>query len=816
MRVFNHPILAILLLSSTLLLAACDSAEERAEKHFQSALSLISDGDVDRAVVELRNAYNLDNSHVGARQTMAEIQLDRGNIQGAYRQYLRLAETYPDDVDSRIMLSELAFVTGAWEELDRHGARVEELAPENPRVKVIALVREYRTAVIGEDAPERRKLGGLADQKLAALPENLLLHATLMDNALREQNFERALEEIDWMIANDPTDPRYYQERLRALAQLGDTDAIEKQLREMITLFPDNPAHVETLVRYFMSRGNLDSAEDALRELAADADPEDPAPIVNLISFLDAARGPEAVEAEIQKAISERADPIPFRILEATFDFAQGDRSKAISTLQDVLAQSEPSEETRNTKVMLAKMLLVTGNAVGARTHVEEMLTEEPTHPGALKLQAAWQIESDDTEAAIGGLRTALDQNPQDAEAMTLIASAYARTGQSELAKDFLAQSVAASGNAPAETLRYARLLVEEESYRPAEDILLSALRLAPSNTDILATLGDLYLRMDDFERVRRVVSTLNRIGTDVATHAANQIEVVRLNRQEGAGRAMAFLQELAGNADATLSSKIDLVRAKLRIGEIGDALVLAQELKDEDPDNEGLTVVLAVAQAANNNIDGAKELYRGLLADQPRRPRIWLELSRLEMRQGDRDAGKAVVDEGLKSVPDNPELLWARASYLEEDGDVDSAIEIYQKLYEQNSSSFIIANNLASHLATYRDDTESLERAWIIARRLRENENPAVKDTYGWIQHRRGNSAEALPYLEDAAEGMPDDPIVQYHLGQVLVALDRPQDALEQFRKVISIAGPADTRTQIENARVLAQNLASSVKEEN
>ena len=88
--------------------------------------------------------------------------------------------------------------------------------------------------------------------------------------------------------------------------------------------------------------------------------------------------------------------------------------------------------------------------------------------------------------------------------------------------------------------------------------------------------------------------------------------------------------------------------------------------------------------------------------------------------------------------------------------------------------------------------------------------------DTFGWILHRRENSAEALPYLEAAAKGLPEDAIVQYHLGQAYISQNRPQDALEQFRKAVSVAGAADTRPQIEEARALVQSLQKSPTIEN
>jgi len=398
---------------------------------------------------------------------------------------------------------------------------------------------------------------------------------------------------------------------------------------------------------------------------------------------------------------------------------------------------------------------------------------------------------------------------------MTLIARAYARAGQPELSRDFLMQAVEASGNAPAETLRYARLLIGEERYLPAEDILLAALRLNSSNTDILIALGQLYLEMEDFGRVKGVVDTLRRLGGDSAIEAANGIEAERLSQQYGVDEAMSFLEDLADNAEATLATKIALVRARLGTGDKVGALELARQLKQETPDSEALLVVLAVVHIANDDLEAADALYRELLAANPERPRIWLELARLQLRQGERETARDLIDEGLSHVSENADLLWAKASFQEQDGNIDAAIAIYQTLYEQNSNSVIVANNLASLLATHRDDAASLDRAWTIARRLRDADVPALNDTYGWILHRRGSSAEALPYLETAAQGLPRDAIVQYHLGQVFIALNRPQDALAQFRKAVEIAGPTDTRPQIEEARALVQTLQNPVTTE-
>lgn len=813
MRVSKPLKVAGLALISLLALAGCKSAEERAEEHYQSGLALIADGDYDRAIVELRNVFQLNGSHQQARHKLAELLLEqRDNRQGAYSQYLRLVEQYPDDLDARIILSEIAFEAGNWEELDRHGTKAAELAPDNPRVQAISIARAYRKAAMGDDQSalreEVRKAGALIED----LPDSIILRNIAIDGYLRDGEFKKALGEIDWLLERDPDNLHLWRQRLNVLAQLDDVPALEAQLREMVTRFPDDLNNKQMLIRFFLSRDETDKAEGFLRELAA-AEPDEVGPTADLIRFLREVRSLEAAQVEVDKAIAERADPVPFQMIGAGFDFEAGKREEAVAALEGVLSGAEPSEQTRNIKVMLAQMLMQMNNNVGARAQVEEVLAEDSSHVQALKMQAAWLIEGDDTDGAIAALRVALDKAPEDARAMTLMSQAYTRAGRTELARDFLALAVEASGNAPAETIRYARLLIEEERYLAAEDLLLPALRLAPENVDILLTLGQLYLGMKDLGRAEQVVQTLRNLEDPRAQQAANGLEAERLNQQSGPEEAMAYLESIAGSADATLASKISLVRARIGTGDSEGALAMARDLVAENPDNTALKAMLATTEAVNGNLDQAEGLYRELLELTPKVPGLWLELSRLKLRQGDPEAADAVIEEAIAQIPDDPNMLWAKASNLERDGDIDGALEIYEDLYKRNSGTVVVANNLASLLSTYRDDAESLNRAWTVARRFRDTDVPAMQDTYGWIEHRRGNSADALPYLEAAVKGLPGDPLVQYHLGKIYQALERPKDALVHFTRSADIAGPADRRPQIEDARAQIKALQATAE---
>jgi tetratricopeptide (TPR) repeat protein len=805
----KHLTLSAVALGLTLSLAGCQSSEERAEEHYQSALALIAEGDYDRAVVELRNVFKLDGSHLEARRLLAQVLLEqRGSPQQAYSQYLRLVEQYPDDIEARIALAEIAFSVGNWDEFVRHAREAVRIAPEDLRVAELAVGLDYHAATTANDASARRVAATKAAELLPKNDDSVLLRNIVIDDLLREGEFIKALAEIDRLLVADPKNRLYNQQRLSVMAELGDNAGIEAQLRAMIERFPDDVTQKATLLRFYISRNDLDKSEAFLRELAAAAPAGETGPRVDLIRFLADFRGTDAARAEIARTITEQPDPTPYRVLEAGIDFTAGAHDKAIATLETVLTGAEPTPETRNIKVALAQMLLATGNEVGARARVEEVLAEDPTHPEALKMRAAWLIQADDTDGAVAALRTALDQKSEDAQAMTLMAQAHIRAGRPELAREFLALAVEASGNAAPETVRYARLLMEEKSYLPAEDILLKALRLAPENGELLLTLGQLYLLMDDFARAQQVADTLRRQETPEARAAADGIEAERINRQSGQDEAMAFLENLAQGTDATLASRLALLRARIGTGDHAGALEIAQELAAANAEIPEIRFVLGATQALNGNLAEAEALYRALVTEDPTRAKVWLELSRIKQRQGDRAAAVAVIDEALGHMPDNAELQLVKAGFLEQDGDIDGAIAIHQALYDRDSSALIVANNLASLLATWREDPDSLERAWVVARRFRDVEIPAVQDTYGWILHRRGETAEALPYLEAAAKGLPEDAIVQAHLAEAYLALGRRDEALAQFQHALETAGPQDSRPQISAARTRLQEL--------
>lgn len=779
-----------------LAVAACKTSEERAREFLESGLALVADGDLERAAVEFRNAIQQDASVIDAPRELAKINLAFGNVRDGYRNYLRVAEQQPEDADARLVLSELAFEARNWEEFGRHAPEAVRLNPDEPRAEAVRLALQFRDASRNDDLPAFDAILSAAETLATDLPDNTILQMVRVNGYVATDRTDDAIAQLEKMIENDPENLDIYNARLQLVARGNDEDAIEAELRRIARLFPEEETVQSNLVRLLLTRDKQDEAEAYMREIVA-ADPDNQDKVILLIRFLLDVRSVEAALAELDIRIEQDSTAYTLRTLRASLQYDIGQRNIAISAMEDMIAEADAiaSGELNDMKVALATMLLQNDNEVGARRLIEEVLTQDAALSDALKMQARWMIADDDTDGAINAMRTVLASNGQDAAAMTIMAAAYQRSGQPALMMDFLSLAADASGNAPLQSIQYANALAEDDRLQQAGTTLISALRLAPNNIDILNALGQVYLAMDDTGRIQQVIGSLKQIGTDRANTSAATLELELLRKGDNAKeQVMSYLENLSQNNDGNDGIKLAIIETHLRNGEIAEAINKADELAQSNPDNQSYAYFNALTKTRSGDYETAYTIFESLTEQTPQAVAPWLQMLRLSSLLGTTDRNLTLVDKALEATSNAPELLWAKASLLEQRNDIDGAIEIYETLYAQNSSAVVVANNLASLLVTFRDDDQSLQRARLIARRLRGTEVPQMQDTYGWILHRTGDSEGALEYLAPAAAALPIDATVQYHYGVVLSAMGRDEDAKRVLEGAINLLGPLAT----------------------
>ncbi len=778
-------LLPALLVVAAVGLSACDSKEERAEKHYERAVALLAEGEPDRAAIEFRNVFRLNGQHKEARLGYARLLRDRGDTARALAQYGFLVDLDRSSLDGHKERAALALAAQDFATAAESAKRAFELAPQDPQARALKATVDYRDG-------DRPAAVAMAEAVVAEAPGNVTARMVVIADRLNRGDARGALAEADAALAEAPQDEGLHLVRLAALESLGDEAGVGAQLDRMAELFPDNPGVLQARVQWRLRKGDLPGAEAVLRA-RAEANPADPEPALSVVQFLYETAGPAAARAELDRLVAAAADPLPYLRARAGLDFSEGDHKTAIAAMRTLLEGAtpegaEPTDAVRDLQAELARMLGADGDAAGRDALLAEILAGDPRQVAALKLRARAEIDADQPDLAIQDMRAALKEAPRDPEAMTIMAMAHEREGATELAGERLARAVEASGQAPEESLRYARFLMRDGKTGPAESVTTAALRRAPNDPQLLAMLGEIHVARGDWARVGQVAAILREQGDPAAQAVAARLDTARLAGQGQTEEAMASLKAMAEEGgDAAAMARV--MQTYVGAGDLAGAQAWLDGVLARDPASRTARLMQAGLDLARGDGAGAEAIYAALIAEAPPAPEPHRALAALLAGQGRAAEADAALAAGIAATGGDRDLLFLRAGLLEGRGDFEGAIADYETIYAADSGDLLTANNLASLLSTRRDDPESLERAFAIARRLRGSDVPYFQDTYGWILQRRGDSPAAMRALEPAADALPDNALVQYHAGETLFALGQRAAAKARFERAVAAA---------------------------
>lgn len=142
------------------------------------------------------------------------------------------------------------------------------------------------------------------------------------------------------------------------------------------------------------------------------------------------------------------------------------------------------------------------------------------------------------------------------------------------------------------------------------------------------------------------------------------------------------------------------------------------------------------------------------------------------------------LLNDGLKKLPDYPELLYDRALAADKLGKFNILEEDLRKLIQLRPDNPHAYNALGY---SYADRGKHLPEALNLIKRALElsPEDPYIMDSLGWVYYRMGNIAEGLNYLNLAFAAKPD-PEIAAHLGEVLWIQGAKEDAKNIWRAAL------------------------------
>jgi tetratricopeptide (TPR) repeat protein len=92
---------------------------------------------------------------------------------------------------------------------------------------------------------------------------------------------------------------------------------------------------------------------------------------------------------------------------------------------------------------------------------------------------------------------------------------------------------------------------------------------------------------------------------------------------------------------------------------------------------------------------------------------------------------------------------------------ELDHLVRIHPELWSPT-------NDLAYLLSEYGNGKKDLDRALVLVEKARSlnPDSPAILDTEGWIDYRKGDVAGAVDFLAKAQAKASGNPVINYHLG--------------------------------------------------
>lgn len=494
---------------------------------------------------------------------------------------------------------------------------------------------------------------------------------------------------------------------------------------------------------------------------------------------------------------------------------ADGDEAGAVAALENALAAGDAPTPLRLT---LAGLYLRQDQADRARQLVEEALRSDPRSIDACLFLGNFHAQRGEHQQAVSYFRQAVALDPERESSQLHLALSVARAETPENAIAVLQSYQQRHAESVMSAVTLSRLYREMGQSVQAETVLQQLLARRPDLDVPHLELGGVYEERGDIEKaldyyrqgrelnpgnfaVRHYIARLliNRQRLDeallelqaIATlnpddlEARRKIGLIHLERREWDAAAKAF-RTILDSDPALMQVRYYLGSALEGKGDLDAALeAFALVTADSDLFEEALLHRAMLLHQGRRTDEGIKLLEEQLQGD-VERPELFLYLAALYQDHNQPGMVLNTYDRGMERFPQNTELPYRKGLALELRGLHEAALEQMRGVLAMQAEHAEALNFIAY---SYADSGIRLDEAMQLARKaIGLKREGHIVDTLGWIYYRLGRFREARTELEAAAKLMPEDAVVQEHLGDVYRALRLYKLAAQRYRRSLEL----------------------------
>ena len=464
---------------------------------------------------------------------------------------------------------------------------------------------------------------------------------------------------------------------------------------------------------------------------------------------------------------------------------------------------------------MNGQMLMNQGDFAMAIIEFQEALELDP-EVGAIYTSIAecyWNIGK--PELSLKNLNVALSKNPEDEEALKMMADQLIATKKYDEAIKPFKKLRELDGQNTSYIIALAELNKLKKNYLNTVNLYLEAYAIEPSRIELLESAGRYALQLENKDKAKSIFKDLSEQDPFQSSYLNiySELAIQTKNFEE----AISHIQKLINdNGDSSLlKSKLGILYHSSGNSKKGEEVLKALFDKNELNGQHSLAL-FEIYFDNKDNINAAKVSDR-MIASLPEDWRGYYSRSLVFMDESDYESAVSIlapVSETFSNIfsvqyilglcysrikmndeaidfynraltirPNSINVLHSIAILYDDIGEWVKSDKIYDQLIDNDPKDAQAFNNYAYSLVERNKD---LKRALIYAKKAVELEpkNPSYLDTIGWAYFKMDDLKRAKKYIRQSIEIQDDNSVVLEHFGDILMKSNDSVNALFYYKK--------------------------------
>jgi len=474
------------ILALTVGLVGCADPQKKKQAYLERGNAAFAKQQYAEAALDYRNAIKIDPLFGEARRRLAEAYERSGDLQNAFREYIRAADLLPDNADLQLTAAKYLLAAGLFEDARVRATRALDHAPKNAEAHI----------VLGSAIAGLKDLDGAMkeiEEAISLSPDRGAGYTNKAGLLLAQGKKEEALENFQRAIQIEPRSVPAHLALASYQWSVGSVQDAEETIAQALKIEPGNGVANRAMALLYVSSGRAVEAEPYMK--AATKAAGTPEAELDLANYYLRTKRPDSARPILDRLakIPQTAPAANIRL--AQLEYARGDSAAAYKRIDTLIAAAPGNVDARIARV---RFLSSDRRAKDALPDAEAAVKMDPKSAAANFVLGSVRTALGQTAEARASFSEVLKLNPRAADAQVALSALDLSTGNTETAVQLARDAVTNQPRLLAPRLLLVKGLLARRELDQATSELGVLTTNVPKNPEVRALNGMLLVLKKD------------------------------------------------------------------------------------------------------------------------------------------------------------------------------------------------------------------------------------------------------------------------------------------------------------------------------